>query len=181
MKTGTLIHTSLLSSLLFVAAAADELNVIEIDQAGTSGARPLVFIPGLASSADVWSQWAEEFGESHEIHIVGIKGFAGLPAVADLTFDRIVGDITRYLDSRDLSNAVIAGHSAGGMIAMQAAAQSERIGSLVLIDSVPFTAGLFIPGITPEAAIATAQSLGMSMRATPPESFREQQRAGLVR
>ena len=165
---------------LALASAPLEAGSIETRSSGSQGARPLVLIPGLASSAELWSPWAERFGASHEVHIIAIRGFAGLPAEGPLRLSTIADDLAAYLDAQALDDAVLVGHSAGGMVAMQTAAKSDRVGALVLVDSLPFTAALYMPGATPEDAAAAAQGLGSAMSSMALETFRQQQRAGLA-
>jgi len=166
--------------LLIFSATAAPAGTIEAVQHGAPGSRPLIFVPGLASSATLWSPWVERFGDDFEIHVVGVRGFAELPASHALTIAAIADDLATYLVDQDLKDVVIIGHSVGGMIAMQTANQSDRVGELVLVDSLPFTAGLFVPGITPDAATAMADSLRTAMKSTPEDAFRAQQRAGLA-
>lgn len=123
---------------------------------------------------------AARLASSYDTHVVSVLGFAGSPAPTEqLSIKAIVRDLEEYLAGRGLDDVTLVGHSVGGMVAMQTALGSERIERLVLVDSLPFTAGLFMPGTTPEMATQSAELLRARMKSMPRDSFVAQQRIGL--
>ncbi len=154
-----------------------------VERRGVSGGRPVVFIPGLASAGAVWDAAATSIVDGHDLHIVTLAGFAGLPAV-DPTgpfVERAVGGLADYLDEEGLQDVVLVGHSMGAQIALQlAAARPDAVGQILVVDSAPFYAALLNPTITPEAAAQYGAALRMQMAGTPREQFLGFARQGIA-
>ncbi len=154
-----------------------------VERRGVSGGQPVVFIPGLASAGAVWDAAATSIVDSHDLHIVTLAGFAGLPAV-DPTgpfIERAVGGLADYLDEEGLQDVVLVGHSLGAQIALQlAAARPDAVGQILVVDSAPFYAALLNPTITPEAAAQYGAALRMQMAGTPREQFLGFARQGIA-
>ncbi len=133
----------------------------------------IVFIPGLASDPAVFDAAAERLRRAGlVIWRARIAGFAGAPAVAqearaDLRATA-ARDLLAALAERNIARAVLVGHSFGGQIAMVAAAEGdERIAGLVIVDTVPFLAGLFDPHASPESARQQAAAFATRLAAMP--------------
>lgn len=98
-----------------------------------------------------------------QCHIVQLPGFAGAPAVAAEPFLPAMRDrLLAYLDDRGLDQPVVMGHSLGGALALEMAAEKPgRIGRLVIVDALPFIGGL--RGMTPEVARGMAAGMRQQM------------------
>lgn len=171
---------SLLTAFLLAspACAGDRLHV---DRRGVEEARPLVLVPGLMSAGAVWDATAARYDEHFDIHVVTVAGFAGIPPAA--TGNGVIVPAARalaaYLEDEGLEDAVLVGHSIGGQIVLLAAREAGgRVGHVVAVDSLPFLAGLYMPGATPEQAAARGSSMGAQLAALPADAFLAQARAG---
>ncbi len=154
-----------------------------VERRGVSGGRPVVFIPGLASAGAVWDAAATSIVDGHDLHIVTLAGFAGVPAVDPIGpfVERAVGGLADYLDEEGLQDVVLVGHSLGAQIALQlAAARPDAVGQILVVDSAPFYAALLNPTITPEAAAQYGAALRMQMAGTPREQFLGFARQGIA-
>ena len=154
-----------------------------VERRGADGGRSVVFIPGLASGGAVWDAAAASIIDSHDVHIVTLAGFAGLPAVDPIGpfVEPAVGALADYLDEEGLQDAVLVGHSMGAQIALQlAAARSDAVGQILVVDSAPFYAALFNPTITPEAAAQYGAALRVQMAGTPREQYLSFARQGIA-
>ncbi|HAV50198.1 MAG TPA: alpha/beta hydrolase, partial [Brevundimonas sp.] len=60
----------------------------------------VIFIPGYASSREVWRAEAERLSTTHRVHMVQLAGFAGEPWVhGDGPFVQpVIDDLARYID-----------------------------------------------------------------------------------
>ncbi|NCT84397.1 MAG: alpha/beta hydrolase [Comamonadaceae bacterium] len=142
-------------------AAPAEFQDLRVDVVGQG--RPVLMIPGLNSAASTWTQTCAALQPGVQCHIVQLPGFAGAPAVATDHFLAGMRDrLLAYLDDRQLERPAVMGHSLGGVLALQMAAQQPgRIERLVIVDSLPFLAGL--RGMTPEAAKGAAVAMRQQM------------------
>ena len=159
-------------------AAPVEFRDLKVDVVGQG--RPVLMIPGLNSAASTWEQTCAALQPGVQCHIVQLPGFAGAPAVATDNFlggmrDRLLA----YLDDRKLERPVVMGHSLGGALALQMAAEKPgRIERLVIVDSLPFFAGL--RGMTPEMAKGAAVAMRQQMMASTPAQWEAGARQGAM-
>ena len=159
-------------------------KIIEVTQTGNGEGRTVVLIPGLASSASVWDDTRVVLEADYDVRTVQVAGFAGAGAVdiegsyTDAIADALIVELGE-VPGRDV---VLVGHSMGGFVSMKTALGApELIDELVIVDSLPFLAGLFNPGATPELAAAQGPAMAAQMAAMPREAFDAQQKFGLSR
>jgi pimeloyl-ACP methyl ester carboxylesterase len=122
----------------------------------------VLLIPGLASSGAVWDAIAAHLEGHYCLHIVQIAGFAGSPAgvngqgpVIQPTLDALEA----YIKANKLKSPKIIGHSIGGLVGMMLTLQHpEDVGSLMIVDSLPFYGALFGAN---DAAAAMPQAAAM--------------------
>jgi len=157
-------------------AAPAEFRDLRVEVVGQG--RPVVMIPGLNSAASTWTQTCAALQPGVQCHIVQLPGFAGAPAVATENFQLAMRDrLLAYLDDRQLERPVVIGHSLGGALALQMAAEKPgRIERLVIVDALPFLAGL--RGMTPEAARGMAAGLRQQMLSATPAQWEAGTRQG---
>ncbi|MDB6068069.1 MAG: alpha/beta hydrolase [Pedosphaera sp.] len=121
---------------------------------------PVILIPGLACSGAVWEQTVAALQAKHECHVLTLAGFAGQPAISASLLKAVPEDLAKYIDSEKLVKPAIIGHSMGGFIALSTAAKYPgKIGSIIVVDSLPFFGGL-----QPGATIAQAKESAETMR-----------------
>ena len=157
-------------------AATAEFRDLRVDVVGQG--RPVLMIPGLNSAASTWTETCAALQPGVQCHIVQLPGFAGASAVATDNFLAGMRDrLLAYLDDRKLDRPVVMGHSLGGVLALQMAAEKPgRIERLVIVDSLPFLAGL--RGMTPEAARGMAAGMRQQMMAGSKEQWEAGVRQG---
>lgn len=134
---------------------------------------PVVLIPGLASPAAVWDGIAPELAKSHRVIIVEVNGFGGGdPGGNDQPglLAGIVADLSGWLAANHVEHPALIGHSMGGLIGMMMVRDHpERVGRLMIVDSLPFFGLLMGPGATVESVRPMAATMRDSIRnaATP--------------
>lgn len=170
-----------IATALFVShgqAAPAEFRDLRVEVVGQG--RPVLMIPGLNSAASTWTDTCAALQPGVQCHIVQLPGFAGAPAASAEPFMTGMRDrLLAYLDDRRLEQPVVIGHSLGGSLALQMAAeQPGRIGRLVIVDSLPFLGGL--RGMTPEAARGMAAGLRQQMLAATPAQWEAGARQGAM-
>ena len=102
---------------------------------GPSDAETVVFIHGLAASADIWSGQAERLSDRFRTICYDLRSHGRSQAVVKpCTRSELAGDLIALLDALEIDRAVVVGHSGGGVVAMQSAVEHpERIRALVLV------------------------------------------------
>jgi pimeloyl-[acyl-carrier protein] methyl ester esterase len=169
MTTFALNRRSLLAAAALTpfAAHAAPLTMRERISVEVFGAGPdVVFMPGYACARDVWRPNAERLAATHRVHLLHVRGFAGLapPESKGPVWDPVVADIAAYL--RTLRTPAFIGHSMGGATGLRLASEHPGAAAKVLVvDSLPFYSALFNPAATAEmarpfAAQASAGILG---------------------
>jgi pimeloyl-ACP methyl ester carboxylesterase len=159
-------------------AATTQFRDLTVEVVGQG--RPVVMIPGLNSAASTWTETCAALQPAVQCHIVQLPGFAGAPAVkTDAFLDGMRDRLLAYLDERQLERPVVMGHSLGGALALKMAAEKPgRIERLVIVDSLPFFAGL--RGMSPEAAKAAATAMRQQMLASTQEQWEAGSRQGAM-
>ena len=146
--------------------------------------RPVVFLPGLNTHRDLWSHWAKTLATAHRVLVVTPAGFpGGLPAAGSGgLYDGLLPALTKLLVTEEIADATLVGASIGGLMALMLANEEPtRIRNVLVVDSLPYLAGLFLPHVTPDQAPAQAKALAQRMRGLPQETYLQEQRAGLSR
>ena len=100
------------------------------------GGEWLVLLHGLASQAHIWDLVAPLLSESFRVIAIDQRGH-GLSDKPDSGYDwaTITSDLDAILKALKIDRAMLAGHSWGGNVAVQYAADHpDRVSGLILID-----------------------------------------------
>jgi pimeloyl-ACP methyl ester carboxylesterase len=93
-----------------------------------------------------WSDLAERLaGAGHDPHPLTLTGLAERAgeATPDTDLDTHVADVVSHLESHDLRDVMLVGHSYGGMVVSTAAGRvADRVARVVYIDSGPLPEGM---------------------------------------
>lgn len=144
----------------------------------------VILIPGLGSSRDVWAAQADALAATHRLHLVQISGFAGQPvgAPAGQVIDPVVEDLARYIEAYTAGRPAVIGHSMGGLTGlMLARRQPERVGKLMIVDSLPFFSAMFSPMATAQGVEPQARAMRDQITALDDAMFAAQQNSGVAR
>jgi diacylglycerol O-acyltransferase len=122
-------------------------RLIEVSDGGRietfeSGEGPaMVLLHGMGLLADVWARQFPYLAEKHRVIAWNQRGCGGsLPGSDGFGLDRLVDDLVTVLVTLDVHDAVLVGHSMGGMVAIEAAiARAEdlqdRVRGLVVVST----------------------------------------------
>lgn len=119
----------------------------------TRGRGPdLILIPGLASTAAVWSRTSDRLAGQRRLHLVSVRGFGDLAPQANArgaVMAAVAAEIRRYIAEADLDRPALIGHSMGGQLALRVAADAPaRVSRVMTVDSSPFFPALISPQAT---------------------------------
>ena len=125
--------------------------------------RPLLLIHGITLQAGVWSPQMHLMADRYRVLAMDVRGHGESQAGQD-GFGRKVAarDVAAVLEHFDLRDAIIVGHSMGGMILMEFAGDfpdhlEERVSGLVFMDTAAYQ-------LLPRPALPIAQALGRRVK-----------------
>ncbi len=146
-------------------AAEQRMQHISIVALGEAkkGREPVYLIPGLSSPRQVWDGIAPDLAKDRQVLLVQVNGFGGdgigQNGKSGMT-DGIIPDILADAAKRGAKRPAVIGHSYGGLIAMMLAARHpDRVGRLLVVDTLPFFGRLFDPAATPASIAPRAEQL----------------------
>lgn len=154
-----------------VGQAPANLFAVEV----TGRGKPMILIPGLISSGDVWKGTVAHYAATYECHVLTLAGFAGQPPSDATPFLPAVRDaIANYIRQRKLEKPVVVGHSLGGFLALSvAAANPDLVGKLVIVDGLPAPGAEENPDITVEQLKTMADRVAASYAKTDAAARRQ--------
>jgi pimeloyl-ACP methyl ester carboxylesterase len=98
--------------------------------------QPLLLVHGLGGSTRWWARNVPALARSYRVHVVDLPGFGGSRRQR-VALHETAGLLVSWMDQLGLARASIVGHSMGGFISAQLAAQfPDRVERLVLVDAV---------------------------------------------
>ncbi|MGE8433902.1 alpha/beta fold hydrolase [Chryseobacterium joostei] len=177
--------TFLLIIMLFFAAVCnifgqEKTYPFEVKKTG-KGKQSLLFIPGFASSGDVWNETTAKFEKDFTCYTLTMAGFAGAKPEADPTFKDWEKGIAAYIKDHKIQKPVIIGHSMGGGLALAIAADyPELVGKIVIIDTLPCLAAISNPAFTSKENNDCSAMIS-TFTAMPDEQFKKMQNQSIPR
>ncbi len=99
---------------------------------------PLLLIHGLFGSADNWRGIARQLAKTRRVISVDLRNHGRSFHHAQQNYALMATDIANTLDNLDLKKIDLLGHSIGGKVAMQFAADyPSRLNNLIVVDIAP--------------------------------------------
>jgi pimeloyl-ACP methyl ester carboxylesterase len=125
--------------------------------------RPLVLIHGITLQARIWAPQFHLMADRYRILAMDVRGH-GRSTAGSGGFGRRVaaGDVKALLEHFDLQDAIVVGHSMGGMILMEFAGDfvetlDERVAGLVFMDTAAYQ-------LAPKPLLPVAQAFGRRLK-----------------
>lgn len=157
-----------LGALLAVPALAGNPPSFHVEITGKG--KPMILIPGFASSGATWDSTVAHYKDKYECHVLTLAGFAGEPRIDAPLLETVRIDLAAYIRDKKMDKPVIVGHSLGGVLALWLAEREPSlVGPLVIVDSLPFLAAVMNPGATAESMKAPAEQMRKMFSGPPNE------------
>jgi esterase len=100
--------------------------------------QPLVLVHGLFGSADNWGSIARHFAQHFQVISIDLRNHGRSPHSGSQTYADMADDLLELCAALGLEQIYLLGHSLGGKVAMQFAAQyPERVNKLIVVDMSP--------------------------------------------
>lgn len=134
---------------ILIHAAGIAQSSVAVKTSGSGD--PILYLPGFATPGEVWNETAAQF-PTHSAHIVTYAGFGGFAPVEMPWYEKLKTDLTEYITENNLSNLTVIGHSMGGNLALDLAANfPDRIQKVVIADALACMLDVMMPGVPAEA------------------------------
>lgn len=131
----------------------------EVKRTG-SGDRSIIFIPGFASSGDVWKETRAQYEKTFTCYTLTMAGFAGIPSAPGQTFREWEKAIAQYIRDNKIDKPVIIGHSMGGGLALALASDyADLLSKIIVVDALPCLAAMSDPGFQSKSNLDCSASI----------------------
>jgi N-formylmaleamate deformylase len=144
--------------------------------------RPMILIPGLFCSGQVWDQAVEHFKSKYTCYEITLPGFAGQPPVqSDSILKTMAAELAKFIRQNNLRKPILVGHSLGGfLILLIGELYPDLPGELVVVSSAPFLPGL---AMSPDVSVDSSRKIGIQiksgMKSMTPDQIRQSQKFAL--
>jgi len=137
MKKYIVIIALLFSALCVNVFAQTKSYPFEVIKTG-KGKQAILFIPGFASSGEVWNETKTAFEKDFTCYTLTMAGFAGAKPHPSPSFENWKAGIATYIKTNKIEKPIVIGHSMGGGLALALAADyPDLIGKIVVVDALP--------------------------------------------
>ena len=145
MKKNILITALLFSILSLNVFSQTKSYPFEVVKTG-KGKKAIIFIPGFASSGEVWNETQANFEKDFTCYTLTMAGFAGVKRQPNPSFENWKNEIANYIKNNKIEKPIVIGHSMGGGLALAVAADyPDLISKIVVVDALPSLSALMNP------------------------------------
>lgn len=140
--------------------------------------KPIILIPGLASSEKVWQQTTDTLEKDYECHILTLAGFAGHKPISleKGYYPVIQKEIISYIKNERNEKPILIGHSFGGFLSLSiASSEPNLLRKLIIVDSYPFLPSAYNPNINETNILPQANQMKSTILKSTDSLFAKQQ------
>lgn len=144
--------TKIFASLIVIISYCIESSAQAPFQVVVKGkGSPILLFPGFGCTGEVWNETVAVLSKTNECHIFTFAGFGNVPPIATPWFAKIKDGVINYVKDNKLKKPILLGHSLGGTLSLWlAASEKEMFKKAIVVDALPCSAALMIPGYTGE-------------------------------
>jgi pimeloyl-ACP methyl ester carboxylesterase len=138
--------------LLFWIKLKEQNSPFNVEVKGDG--EPILFIPGFTCTGEVFDDVVKELSKSYQCHIFTLAGFGNVPPIEKDWLLNVKNGISNYIDSKNLKNPIVIGHSLGGTLAMWLAKTVDlNLKKIIVVDALPSIGALMIPNFDPATIV----------------------------
>jgi pimeloyl-ACP methyl ester carboxylesterase len=124
-------------------------TAIKIEKTGKGA--PVLFLPGFITPGSMWTETAKNLNGKYEAHFVSYAGFNGNAPIPMPWYATIKAELIDYVKTNKLSNLKLIGHSMGGNLAVDLAAElGSIIDKVIIVDALACMREVMMPGVPAE-------------------------------
>ncbi|HNP19574.1 MAG TPA: alpha/beta fold hydrolase [Fulvivirga sp.] len=99
---------------------------------------PMIILHGLFGSSDNWLSIAKILSESFKVYSVDQRNHGQSPHNEEFNYSVMAEDLKKFIESNNIKNPIIMGHSMGGKTAMEFAVNNpDSWSKLIVVDIAP--------------------------------------------
>jgi N-formylmaleamate deformylase len=168
-----------IAALLFFSAKlrSKEMSYSGFSVTVTGKGQPIILIPGATCSGAEWDETVAHYKGKYQCHVLTLAGYAGTKPLQNAPYlPEIKDQVARYIADHDLRNVVIVGHSIGGFLALCLASEmKDRLQKVVIVDALPFFAGVYNPNASDTFSVQQAEASYASYNKMTEKELKENQ------
>jgi pimeloyl-ACP methyl ester carboxylesterase len=137
--------------LLFCSLSSFAQNAaIKVEKAGKG--TPVLFLPGFITPGSMWIETANNLKGKYEAHFVSYAGFNGMAPIAMPWYSTIKKELIDYVKTNKLKRLILIGHSMGGNLAVDLAADlGDIVEKVIIVDALACMREVMMPGVPAES------------------------------
>jgi pimeloyl-ACP methyl ester carboxylesterase len=152
----------------------------EVQKTG-KGEQSIIFIPGFASSGEVWNETITKFENEYICYSLTMSGFAGVEPQISPNFKNWVNSISEFIKDNKINKPILIGHSMGGGLALSVASDYPNlISKIIVVDGLPCLQSLSNPSFKSKEENDCSSTVNQMMGMTN-EQFYQMQKISIPR
>ena len=111
---------------------------VELNSSVIGHGPDVILLHGLFAMGKNLAMIARPLSQSFTVHSLDLRNHGRSPHTDTISFAEMADDVIAYMDTHNISQANVLGHSLGGKVAMQMALDNpERVNKLIVADIAP--------------------------------------------
>ncbi|MFA5647319.1 MAG: alpha/beta hydrolase [Bacteroidales bacterium] len=114
--------------------------------------KPIIYLPGFTAPGSMWKETVDNLGLDKQSYLFSYAGFNGNEPIEMPWYSSIKNSIVEYIENNNLVDIIIIGHSMGGNLAVEIAAElPNRVSKIIIVDALSCMLDLMMPGVPAES------------------------------
>jgi pimeloyl-ACP methyl ester carboxylesterase len=145
------------------------------------GKQSIIFIPGFASSGEVWDETKAIYEKDFTCYTLTMAGFSEAKPQNNIAFTNWESSIASYIKENKIDKPILVGHSMGGSLALAIASDyPELIKKIIVVDALPCLSALMNSSFKTKEKTDCSPIINQMTSATN-EQFYEMQKMAISR
>ncbi|MDD3892189.1 MAG: alpha/beta hydrolase [Bacteroidales bacterium] len=114
--------------------------------------KPILYLPGFTAPGSMWKETVDNLDLERKSYLFSYAGFNGNEPIEMPWYSSIKSSIVDYIKINNLTDIIIVGHSMGGNLAVEIAAElPNKVSKIIIVDALPCMLDLMMPGVPAES------------------------------
>ena len=114
--------------------------------------KPIFYLPSFTVPGSIWKETTKNISFDRKPYFISYAGFNGNKPIEMPWYNTIKNSIVKYIKDNDLTEIIIIGHSMGGNLAINLAAElPHRVSKIVIVEALPSLREVMMPNVPAES------------------------------